>query len=267
MLLYLSCTVILQQNACMGLWVVSPSYVSVQTSHWGGSQGQRTWIAPIRDRMQGRCFSLCEARVLAQPGADDLLKMEGQASLLYVVRDDASRSQQLRGRDAGNVSVRHHDGTEEQLCAAASLKAAPEPEQQLQPATSSGESNVHEQRAGLPPEDFCQGPSAAMDPETERGLCMHILDACHAFLAGAPTSAEQDARLLQELETGSDQAHSGSRSCCTEQHCMANEEQHCLNKSWQARCHARMGLQYRLQRKLLLCRVAEDLAAQACMLS
>ena len=207
-------------------------------------------------RAQGRCFCLCEARVLAQPGGDALLEMAGQASLLYVVRDEAGPRQRRCGWGAAAAVARQPDSAAERLSAAALHEEA----SPLAPAPSSCESG--EQGCGLAAEDDSHcGPWAAMDPGTEEGVCMHIVHACHAFLAGAPTSAAEDAALLQALQAGH-QAQPDDQSCST-----AGRAQARRNRRWQARCHARMALQYRLQRKLLLRSVAEDLAAQACMLS
>ncbi len=192
--------------------------------------------------------------MLGQPGSDALLEVAGQATLLYVVRDEASLGgQQQHGRGV-TVRVQHPDSAAGQAAASISAEHVEACEQQH---------GMHADSADDEP-----GTGAAMDPDTERDVCMRIVEACQAFLAGAPTSAAQDAILLAELGSACHVSlHSSSDSGGGCEPGTAVMAQQAVHGQWQRLCHLRMALQYRLQRKLLLSRVAGDLAAQACMLS
>ena len=201
---------------------------------------------------QGGFLSLCEVRVLGQPGSDALLEMAGHATLLFVVRDEASFGGQRQDGRGVTIRVQHPGSAAYQACeAAASSRSAEHME-------AGEQRSVHAGGADEP------GAASAMDPDTERGVCMHIVEACRAFLAGALTSATQDARLLAEL---GDACHESLHRSNMEWELGSAAKPPSVHDRWQRLCHQRMALQYRLQRKLLLSRVADDLAAQACMLS
>ena len=124
-----------------------------------------------------------------------------------------------------------------------------------------------------------------MQPETERATLQYLAAECRALLDSMPTDADQDEALLQSMHSAApfsaDRQEHPSRADATA--VAGNGELHgrgCSNggrvggsgvdcgggQGWRQRRHIEMALQYRLQRKLLLARVADDLAAQAALL-
>ena len=162
--------------------------------------------------LQGACFRVAEACVLVEPGAHPLLEMAGQASILYVVQDDASICHNRAG-SAALVSV-------------------------VQPAA--GRASASAQPGQTP---ACQGDAASSACETE----------------------PEEARLNSGTPTNSHMQPSMQRSGGT--HGLEGDQQPEWAARWRQKSHLRMALQYRLQRKLLLARVADDLMAHARMLS
>lgn len=131
-----------------------------------------------------------------------------------------------------------------------------------------------------------------MQPETERAAALYVATECRALLEGAATSACQDQALLGSLGGAPLVAPEGAgRPLCAVEDAPADirstvaaEQKGVLGGGaregsgggsrcggqrgkWRERRHLEMALQYRLQRKLLLARVADDLAAQVALLS
>lgn len=126
-----------------------------------------------------------------------------------------------------------------------------------------------------------------MAPETEQAVVLYLAAECRALLHSMPTDASQDAALLQSLRSSPaapEQSLSAADDCCgsADVRSSVGGGQGCSNggvggsgvdcrggggcNMWRQCRHMQMAVQYRLQRKLLLARVADDLAAQAALL-
>ena len=209
------------------------------------------------DTLQGACFRVAEACVLVEPGAHPLLEMAGQASILYVVQDDASICHNRAGSAALVSVVQPAAGR-----ASASAQPGQTPACQGDAASSACETEPEEARlkSGTP-------TNSHMDPDTERGIALHVAAMCAAFTAGAPTSVPEDSALLDALTAQATAAMQPSMQRSGGTHGLEGDQQQEWAARWRQKSHLRMALQYRLQRKLLLARVADDLMAHARMLS
>ena len=84
------------------------------------------------------------------------------------------------------------------------------------------------------------------------GACQHLASEIKAVLDGFPTTVQQDEALLQELLSQTTA-------------CNFTDLQSPATNEWLQRQHRLVAVQYRLARKHLLARVAEDLVVQACI--
>lgn len=136
--------------------------------------------------------------------------------------------------------------------------------------------------------------SLGMDTEQERGILRHLLAECEAALSQFSSSIADDQQILcsnhyRDASSSEDprsvEQHEGHRAQgkCPSDNLEAGYSVKSVRKEklsgsgsgkqesardvWFAECHLRMAVQYRLQRKLLLARVAEDLNAQLMLLS
>lgn len=126
-----------------------------------------------------------------------------------------------------------------------------------------------------------------MAPETEQAVVLYLAAKCRLLLDSMPTDARQDAALMQSLRSppaAPEQSLSAADDCCGSADVRSSVDggQGCINggvggsrvdcrgvggcNMWRQCRHMQMAVQYRLQRKLLLARVADDLAAQAALL-
>ena len=231
--------------------------------------------------LQGSLFRLQEVRVLGKPGVSQLLELAGQATICYVVKDEASD-------DAKHI--------------------ASAPLLQLEGLGTSDEALVASCKAGTATEvDFDRrglagmgaSSEATLQPGSEREIALRLVGMCHYMLAanGYPGSARacEHSALAESSSCGSEQHYnepcsltgsdeelsssqaSGEHSkgsvkhtgptACRGQLCMpisAGSGEPC---NWLRQTHARMAEQYCLQRILLLARVAADLECQALLVS
>ena len=228
--------------------------------------------------LQGSLFRLQEVRVLGKPGVSQLLELAGQATICYVVKDEASDNAkhiasapllQLEGRgisdDASDTSIAAKAG------AAADFK-----------------------RRGLAGTGASSG--ATLQPEAERGIARRLAGMCREVLAasGCPGSAcaFNPSALTGSSSSGSEQHHdapcssAGAEDGLSSHQATAGEHNSgsidysrlpsgrrqlhmpasagtAAPGSWLKETHAKMAEQYCLQRALLLARVAANLECQA----
>ena len=231
--------------------------------------------------LQGSLFRLQEVRVLGESASSQLLELAGQATICYVVKDEASDTAQ---------------------------HIASAPVLQLGVLGTSDDASVASCKAGAAAEaDFDRRWLAGMgassgvtlQPESERETALRLAGMCRDMLAANGNAKEARAckpsALAESSSCGSKQhcnapcsftgadkglssgqasgeytkgsvKHTGS-TACRGQLCMpssAGSEDPC---KWLRETHARMAEQYCLQRNLLLARVAADLECQALLVS
>ena len=207
--------------------------------------------------VQGSCFRVAEARVLAEPGAHPLLEMAGQVTILYIVQDEATICHN-RARSAALVTV------DQPEAGRAPARAQPDEAPACQGGAASRTCVAEPEEARL---DLGIPTNEPMDPDTERGVALHVAGLCAAFADGALSSAPEDSALLaaltaQALAAVHPSMHRSARTPSLE----GDQEQERATR-WRQNNYLRIAVRYRLQRKLLLARVADDLMAQARMLS
>ena len=230
--------------------------------------------------LQGSLFRLQEVRVLGKPGASQLLELTGQATICYVVKDEASDN----GKHIASAPLMQLEGlgtSNDALAASIAAKAGAAAEVAFD----------RRELAGM-------GASlgATLQPEAEREIALRLAGMCHEMLAasGCPGSACacNPSALTGSPSSGSEQQHDApcssagaddglsSHQATAGEHSSGSVDYFRLPSgrrqlhmptsartaapgSWLEETHAKMTEQYRLQRTLLLARVAADLECQA----
>ena len=221
--------------------------------------------------------------MLGEPGASQLLELARQATVCYVVQDEALDDAkhgatapllQLEGLEIGNKSS----------AASASAKAGGAAEMDLDGSSLAG---------GV------ASLGARLQPEAERAIALRLAGMCRDMLAAnecvRSACACKPSALTESSSSGSAQHHdapcslTGAKDGASSSQALGEQSRGSLENTgvtagrrqlhiptpagtavpgtWLKDAHARMAEQYCVQRSLLLARVAADLECQALMAS
>ena len=230
--------------------------------------------------LQGRLFRLQRVSVLGKPGVSQLLELAGQATICYVVEDEAFEN----AKHIASAPLLQLEGlgTSDEASAASTA------------AKAGGAAGLDLDRRG--PAGMCASSGATLQPEDEREMALRLAGMCREMLAasGCPGSACacNPSALTGSSSSASEQQHDApcssagaedglsSHQATAGEHTSGSMDYYRLPSgrrqlhmptpagiaapgSWLKETHARMAEQYCLQRALLLARVAANLECQA----
>lgn len=214
------------------------------------------WLVTL---CQGSTFWLSEAHIYRGPDTNPLLEVEG-ASMCFVIRDAETMP--------GNASL----GAGARVIMHPCSESAPSGQDDRQPSGNLGwwqSKGVDNSEAGR--------LQASLSPVQEITLLRYLSSECRAILADKPTSQAEDEALLTRLRAQRDADISSTMLqnqddvpqkmvVCTDRRPSQPLARQSAASAWLQRENLQLAVQWRLQRKRLLSKVADDLLVQAVLI-